>query len=835
MKLSLKTVLEKEKLLKADYYLEVLFEYPKNNIKSPWTMTSGKTLDFVKFLKIENMKKRDIYANRVLQLIETPEKFVDLTFKPEEASGRTALEVGVLFKELEEGKYDLTYITDGSKNWTDPSLKPYYFSLNPISITLDVAEKEKAKDIESAAKQGESISSAGAILNQGSEAVGVAIALLNPASCSILIKFIQSMKLFTRLKYIGVNFGKILTAFLTTGSEFNKDAAKYNDDLQYYSQKTNNKLSLYNVSLITIEKIHWKFALYLISFLLKGFVKFNVRRMKEADKVDVSMCKVIYFLSKIHFIMVNIWIIDFIFYSIRSILHIKKLDGFGSIMSYLVSHLLLTLLLFDLYHIYSVSNLLKDKSVEFHQINIEKNKEELVKKIKNRQYRKAKVVIKNKKAELIQNPSEVSIGTKGKKGKKSGKNKNQKGEDSVDQSNIQDEEIQNDPDVSTMALKKDNNKNQMEEEDILIARINLNEYTKVVDETKTLSHLHIDKSVFDYVCTELNSTKLAAFSDQVVRHNSSMFLSRIVLFNALLITNQYLPEAQTVSLFLLELCYLVFSILKFIQNRHLKSSRFVLAKTSQSLCLLFFIMISMMFSFDRTSKLRPQSHQYIGIYSMVAWFVLEALFLVLGIVALLVNLYSTIQYKRKLKKMGNNSVEALTLLENNVFYTYVLTNEEKVKDKTKVSTWDKYNKKKRLTQERNEVYSNKMNGGLNSKANDSSTKKKKLQVINEENEASNKSLTNHINQGVQINVGQTLKSENTTGSTGNGKEVNIALDKPVMKSVKPTNSKKAKDGKFDSKNRQESSQNGGGYIKWEKMDDIVLDYRDHGETFKKYK
>lgn len=76
--------------------------------------------------------------------------------------------------------------------------------------------------------------------------------------------------------------------------------------------------------------------------------------------------------------------------------------------------------------------------------------------------------------------------------------------------------------------------------------------------------------------------------------------------------------------------------------------------------------------------------------------------------------------------MGNNSVEALTLLENNVFYTYVLTNEEKVKDKTKVSTWDKYNKKKRLTQERNEVYSNKMNGGLNSKANDSSTKKKKL-------------------------------------------------------------------------------------------------------------
>ena len=82
MKLSLKTVLEKEKLLKADYYLEVLFEYPKNNIKSPWTMTSGKTLDFVKFLKIENMKKRDIYANRVLQLIETPEKFVDLTFKP---------------------------------------------------------------------------------------------------------------------------------------------------------------------------------------------------------------------------------------------------------------------------------------------------------------------------------------------------------------------------------------------------------------------------------------------------------------------------------------------------------------------------------------------------------------------------------------------------------------------------------------------------------------------------------------------------------------------------------------------------------------------------------
>ncbi len=63
------------------------------------------------------------------------------------------MEIGVLFNNLESGNYKLSFITNGSKKWTKPgvvgvgvasaSTIDYFFTQDPVSITLFKPEKEK--------------------------------------------------------------------------------------------------------------------------------------------------------------------------------------------------------------------------------------------------------------------------------------------------------------------------------------------------------------------------------------------------------------------------------------------------------------------------------------------------------------------------------------------------------------------------------------------------------------------------------------------------------------------------------------------------------------------
>ena len=163
-------------------------------------------------------------------------------------------------------------------------------------------------------------------------------------------------------------------------------------------------------------------------------------------------------------------------------------------------------------------------------------------------------------------------------------------------------------------------------------RVSLRGYHKIVDQKKTLNHLQIDESVISFLYTEIVNDNLLIFGNFFIRNNQLIFILRICAYLSVLVVGQYLPELQSLVIFLLEFFQMFTVLMSFLQSKHLKSKLVFLVKILRSVLMMALMILVMVFAFNREETSRSKSLQNTGILFLMIIYVFEFAMLIYNVV-----------------------------------------------------------------------------------------------------------------------------------------------------------------------------------------------------------
>lgn len=95
-------------------------------------------------------------------------------------------------------------------------------------------------------------------------------------------------------------------------------------------------------------------------------------------------------------------------------------------------------------------------------------------------------------------------------------------------------------------------------------RVSLKGHRKIVDQKKTLNYLKIDEVVISFLYTEIVDDNLLIFGNFFIRNNQLVYVLRMCIYLSLLVTSQWLPELQSLMIFLLEFFYMFIVLMSFL-------------------------------------------------------------------------------------------------------------------------------------------------------------------------------------------------------------------------------------------------------------------------------
>lgn len=109
--------------------------------------------------------------------------------------------------------------------------------------------------------------------------------------------------------------------------------------------------------------------------------------------------------------------------------------------------------------------------------------------------------------------------------------------------------------------------------------------TKLLDQKKMIAKLQVDETIELFCTNELKKTP--SFSQNLLVLTSNLsFLLKLIALHVVLVGLPHSPILQLIILLTVELSYFTLSVLKYVQEKHLRSFfRFLLPKVSQSLIL----------------------------------------------------------------------------------------------------------------------------------------------------------------------------------------------------------------------------------------------------------
>ena len=207
-------------------------------------------------------------------------------------------------------------------------------------------------------------------------------------------------------------------------------------------------------------------------------------------------------------------------------------------------------------------------------------------------------------------------------------------------------------------------------------RVSLKGYQKIIDQKKTLVYLSIDESVISYLYTEIIHDNLLIFSNFFIRNNQLIFVLRMSVYLVFLVTNQWLPEFQSLAIFVFELFHMFTVVMSFLQSKHLRSKLVFFLKVMQSILMLIFLILVMVFAFNHEETQRSKGLQNIGILFLMILFVFEIGVLLFNVVKHTLAFSRHIMHKSRLKKVGEDHIDSLQVLDENIFF-YYLSEQEK--------------------------------------------------------------------------------------------------------------------------------------------------------------
>ena len=142
------------------------------------------------------------------------------------------------------------------------------------------------------------------------------------ASNLMLVKFGQFIKLLTKIQFINIVFGSKLSAFLdTTTDSFRPPSQKDDNRLEVEeSIGFKGKISRKKITLNFFAILKDKIVIYCVSLVLRVYLQVRYWTKGKPPKLVVIL---MYFFPKIHVILLNLVILDFLFYGARPMSHMK--------------------------------------------------------------------------------------------------------------------------------------------------------------------------------------------------------------------------------------------------------------------------------------------------------------------------------------------------------------------------------------------------------------------------------------------------------------------------------------------------------------------------------
>ena len=445
--------------------------------------------------------------------------------------------------------------------------------------------------------------------NSSSPAViTVSIVLLLADTQGNFFRLTKVLQIVNKLAFINVDFGPKLESFLLKTAAITQYESDPSHPQQVFNSKRyRGKVSKYKTTFDVMRYMAYRLIAYYASWILRCLKRY-LMNTKQMNKVGIYMC---HYSNKIHLVIFNLIFIDFIWLASRAMLHGRNLPLNRTIPTIIT----FALMFFDFWLI--IIHLLNSK-------------------IWKRAYRNnltLKTLISAtepiEKKLSMRKSSEISIKTPNTPLPRNFLRKN----------------LSQSKDSSISNLRR---KNQIAQ--------SVNEKKKI-DYVKTYREIDYNTHLMKVATSQLALNK-AAYESVLCRLLISSLWLRMPYIQSVIISCQYNNTGCVFVLSLIESCKLFATLYAYIRYRHIRSLVLFFIDISQSLCMIIFLLNTLLQMYDKQNVSLDNIHQSVGIYTILGMCGIEYL---LTIWFIFTDMYYSLKirsYKKKnnLKNMPNEII-----------------------------------------------------------------------------------------------------------------------------------------------------------------------------------
>ena len=146
-----------------------------------------------------------------------------------------------------------------------------------------------------------------------------------------LFTFTSTLNLISKFRFIDVYYGEVLEPFFASmGENMTQEPYQGADGILKNQVGSKNKLTVYAQPITTLDTFYIKYTLYLLSFILRWFVKHIIKKMKNMKIMTKMVFYFVYFQNIFHFMIFNTFITNGVFMTTRTLLHLKWFSPGGA-------------------------------------------------------------------------------------------------------------------------------------------------------------------------------------------------------------------------------------------------------------------------------------------------------------------------------------------------------------------------------------------------------------------------------------------------------------------------------------------------------------------------
>ena len=199
----------------------------------------------------------------------------------------------------------------------------YLSKMKPVKNTFKKSSIPQSQ-LKTAQATGDAVGAFSGLLGMGSEIMSVGATVFALDSSGVLVSFSQLIKTLTLFRFINIFYGDLLENFLSTlGKSLEKTSTISRNSYILNTVGSRGKFTKYDKPVSTIQPYLSKILMYLFSWIIKVWSKYEIFKAKKSGKINKIKFYVIWFHQKIHFGVFNMFITNGVMLTTRTILHVK--------------------------------------------------------------------------------------------------------------------------------------------------------------------------------------------------------------------------------------------------------------------------------------------------------------------------------------------------------------------------------------------------------------------------------------------------------------------------------------------------------------------------------